>query len=114
MPCQSSAVTEMVAVAAPLRSHSSSRKSFAPHPYPVSGGSQPAWATAVGAPRRRRRWPYRLAGLTAVATAVAVAVLITIQVTGDDNNGVPAKVVRQAQAARQRRYGRRAGGWRGR
>jgi 6-phosphogluconolactonase len=74
-------------------------QSFAPHPYPVSGASQPSWAATVGAPPRRRRWPYRLAGLTAVATAVAVAVLITIQVTGNDNNGVPAKVVRQAQAA---------------
>src|SRR4051794_8919900 len=74
-------------------------QSFAPHPYPVSGASQPSWAAAIGAPPRRRRWPYRLAGLTAVATAVAVAVLITIQVTGNDDNGVPAKVVRQAQAA---------------
>jgi 6-phosphogluconolactonase (cycloisomerase 2 family) len=65
----------------------------------VAGGPQPAWAT-VGTPRRRRRWPYRLAGLTAVATAVAVAVLITIQVSGDDSDGgVPAKVARQAQNA---------------
>jgi 6-phosphogluconolactonase len=75
-------------------------QSFAPHPYQVSGGAQPSWATTVGTPRRRRRWPYRLAGLTAVATAVAVAVLITIQVSGDDGDGgVPAKVARQAQAA---------------
>jgi hypothetical protein len=65
----------------------------------VPGGTQPAWANTVGTPRRRR-WPYRLAGLVAVATAVAVAVLITIGVSGDDNNGgVPAKVARQAQAA---------------
>src|SRR3954447_4037895 len=71
-------------------------QSFALHPYPVSGGTQPAWATTVGTPRRRRRWPYRLAGLTAVATAVAVAVLITIQVT-DDENTAPAKLARQAQ-----------------
>lgn len=75
-------------------------QSFAPHPYSVSGGPQPSWASTVGSPRRRRRWPYRLAGLTAVATAVAVAVLITIQVSGDDGDGgVPAKVARQAQAA---------------
>jgi 6-phosphogluconolactonase len=71
-------------------------QSFAPHPYPVSGGNQPSWATTVGTPRRRRRWPYRLAGLTAAATAVAVAVLITIQVTGDDD-AAPAKLARQAQ-----------------
>src|SRR4051794_18971673 len=71
-------------------------QSFAPHPYPVSGGSQPSWATTVGTPRRRRRWPYRLAGLTAAATAVAVAVLITIGVTGDDD-AAPAKLARQAQ-----------------